>query len=227
MMSTTTTFAFVVIVIATTAATFAGHHIERTLNFFVCSFACSHHNTGIMQFLARKRMIQIEYHNLFFDFEHKTIEAEAFFIDKRKHCTRIDGVVVEATIHHKSLFGNFNHVLFLVRTISILHLQSEFKSVAFIEMRHFTFKRFECHTQTRNKLERMLHWCFFYQFTDTSFIVGKEFVGNSDVAVRNLGSSVFKRRDKVRCCCHNGYFNRIMVAKEWGNNPKTKGSAMH
>ena len=176
-----------VVVIATTATTFTRHHVESALDFFIGSLTCFHHCAFIVQCFASQWMIQVENHEVFFDFEHKTIEAEAIFIDEWEHSSWINSIGVKATIDNEGLFGHFNHMFFLVRAIGFLYTQRKLESIAFVEVCHLTFKGFQSHAQARNKLKWVLRWGFFNDFADACFIVCEELIGNSNITIGHLG----------------------------------------
>ena len=92
MMSAATFAVFVVLVsvVATTVAAFARHHVDKTLHFFGCSFACCDYLSHIVQVVPGEWVIEIQFNSVVSNFQYEAFKAQPVFVDQGKNGTGIN-----------------------------------------------------------------------------------------------------------------------------------------
>lgn len=186
MTTAATAFAFAAAVLAATAAALAAHHVNQSLDFIVSSVAHHHHFALEVQILASQRMVQVYDHRVVLHLKHQALEAVAIAVNERKHGTGINHFLVEVTVDAENLFVEFKHMFLLVRAVSIVNLQHEVESLASLQFVYFCFKSIKRHTHTGDKLERVFSRSFFYEFVNTFFVIGVQFVSHRNILVWSL-----------------------------------------
>ena len=186
MTTAATAFAFAAAVLAATAAALAAHHVNQSLDFVVSSIAHHHHFALEVQILASQRMVQVYDHRIVLHLKHQALEAVAIAVNERKHGTGVNHFLVEVTVDAENLFVEFKHVFLLVRAVSIVNLQHEVESLASLQFVYFCFKSIKRHTHTGDKLERVFSRSFFYEFVNTFFVIGVQFVSHRNILVWSL-----------------------------------------
>lgn len=186
MTTAATAFAFAAAVLAATAAALAAHHVNQSLDFIVSSVAHHHHFALEVQILASQRMVQVYDHRVVLHLKHQALEAVAIAVNERKHGTGVNHFLVEVTVDAENLFVEFKHMFLLVRAVSIVNLQHEVESLASLQFVYFCFKSIKRHTHTGDKLERVFSRSFFYEFVNTFFVIGVQFVSHRNILVWSL-----------------------------------------
>ena len=186
MTTAATAFAFAAAVLAATAAALAAHHVNQSLDFIVSSVAHHHHFALEVQILASQRMVQVYDHRVVLHLKHQALEAVAIAVNERKHSTGVNHFLVEVTVDAENLFVEFKHMFLLVRAVSIVNLQHEVESLASLQFVYFCFKSIKRHTHTGDKLERVFSRSFFYEFVNTFFVIGVQFVSHRNILVWSL-----------------------------------------
>ena len=186
MTTAATAFAFAATVLAATAAALAAHHVNQSLDFIVSSVAHHHHFALEVQILASQRMVQVNDHRVVLHLKHQALKAVAIAVNERKHGTGVNHFLVEVTVDAENLFVEFKHMFLLVRAVSIVNLQHEVESLASFQFVYFCFKSIKRHTHTGDKLERVFSRSFFYEFVNTFFVIGVQFVSHRNILVWSL-----------------------------------------
>ena len=186
MTTAATAFAFAATVLAATAAALAAHHVNQSLDFIVSSVAHHHHFALEVQILASQRMVQVNDHRVVLHLKHQALKAVAIAVNERKHGTGVNHFLVEVTVDAENLFVEFKHMFLLVRAVSIVNLQHEVESLASLQFVYFCFKSIKRHTHTGDKLERVFSRSFFYEFVNTFFVIGVQFVSHRNILVWSL-----------------------------------------
>ena len=186
MTTAATAFAFAAAVLAATAAALAAHHVNQSLDFIVSSVAHHHHFALEVQILASQRMVQVYDHRVVLHLKHQALKAVAIAVNERKHGTGVNHFLVEVTVDAENLFVEFKHMFLLVRAVSIVNLQHEVESLASLQFVYFCFKSIKRHTHTGDKLERVFSRSFFYEFVNTFFVIGVQFVSHRNILVWSL-----------------------------------------
>ena len=191
MMSAAATF-FVVaaasatIIAAASAATLAGEHSERAFNFGIGGITFGDHFTNEVEVFAGKTFVEVNDHHFLFHLDNESDKTVSVGIDQRKFCAGIDHLIVKVTVHAENVFGQFDHMRFIVGTVSLILRQDEIKRFAFSHLVNVFLESVKCDAQTGDKLIGVFLRSTFDQFVHSFFIVGVETICHSDIFMSHI-----------------------------------------
>ena len=168
---------------AVAATALAAHAVDESLDLVVRRR--THYDDFALEVerLARKGVVHVDRHLLLADFEHKTLQVVAVFVEQGDHVARIDVFLVEMTVHTEHLAVEMEHALFLIVAIGVLLGQDEIELVALVQRGYLLLKGVEREAHSGDKLERMLHGSLLDQLGHAVFARCVEFVGDCHVFV--------------------------------------------
>jgi hypothetical protein len=181
-----TTFAIAFAATATTATTFARHHLDEAGNFGISGFARRNYATLEVEFLTCQGMVEVDDYYFVLHFQNKPLEAIAVCIYEGNYSAFENNVLLETAVKHEGRLGKLDNVFLLVGTVSFVHAEGEIKLIACVEVLELCFKRFKRHAEFGNKLERMLNGSLFYEFVNTFCVICVKAISHCDVLVHNV-----------------------------------------